>query len=418
MLKASSIIFALVISLVIGLISGSLILFSHFYRMEMAHYEVENRLIRNADSGINYLLAVPELVPPGQQKTIDLYGDGIDSVLLARKYWGGFEVVMSRAFHHRKSQFRKALVGRFIPEEKRVSLYLVDRSRPLSLCGETILDGVCYLPEGGVKRAYIEGQNYKGDKLVYGTKRISQKTLPDFNKELIAHNQNYLNHSFSNTDSIVGLAELESDSVQHSFQKKSLVIYDEDRIDLNGFSLKENIVVVSKRAITVGVDSKLNDIVLYAPAITIEEGFQGQIQAFASKNITVEKEVLLEYPSVLGCITKVNDSEEPVLTIDVNTVVDGVVFAQGKAQGRKELRVEVKANTTISGQLYVTGNLDLKGNVFGSVFCHKLVLKTPSSVYENHLLNVEINHKKLSPYFAGINLLENNGEKTIVKWIN
>ena len=67
-------------------------------------------------------------------------------------------------------------------------MYLADQNKPLSLTGRTQITGNCYLPKAGVKRAYIEGKSFVGNKLINGTKYNSNKTLPPINKELINEN--------------------------------------------------------------------------------------------------------------------------------------------------------------------------------------------------------------------------------------
>jgi hypothetical protein len=43
---------------------------------------------------------------------------------------------------------------------------------------------------------------------------------------------------------------------------------------------------------------------------------------------------------------------------------------------------------------------------------------TPSSVYENHLLNATIDVSKLSKHYVGINLVQESKIKKVVKWLN
>ena len=62
------------------------------------------------------------------------------------------------------------------------------------------------------------------------------------------------------------------------------------------------------------------------------------------------------------------------------------------------------------GNLYCSGKLMLKSNVYGSVYTNRFFLKTASSSYENMISDIEINVDKLPEYFISISLF--NTQKT------
>src|SRR3982751_1192426 len=100
MIKASSLFYAIVISIIIAIISSSFILFAYVSRIEFDNQELQQRLNLNVQSGLNLLLSKQLLIEPNQSKTIDLYGNGEDSVFLQRKLWGAFEVIYATAIFH------------------------------------------------------------------------------------------------------------------------------------------------------------------------------------------------------------------------------------------------------------------------------------------------------------------------------
>ena len=59
----------------------------------------------------------------------------------------------------------------------------------------------------------------------------------------------------------------------------------------------------------------------------------------------------------------------------------------------------------------------MKGQVHGSLYTDKFLLSTPSSVYENHLLNATIDASALPASFVGVGLLNTNSEKKVVAWL-
>ena len=62
--------------------------------------------------------------------------------------------------------------------------------------------------------------------------------------------------------------------------------------------------------------------------------------------------------------------------------------------------------------------IELKGDVWGSVYCDKFILSTSSSVYENHLLDATIDFSRLSKHYVGINVLDDAANKKVIKWLN
>jgi hypothetical protein len=55
----------------------------------------------------------------------------------------------------------------------------------------------------------------------------------------------------------------------------------------------------------------------------------------------------------------------------------------------------------VTGLVYTPGYMDFKGDVTGSLYCGGFILRTPSAVYENHLLNAVVNAVELPGYYVG-----------------
>ncbi|MNT07780.1 hypothetical protein D3C72_1424970 [compost metagenome] len=79
--------------------------------------------------------------------------------------------------------------------------------------------------------------------------------------------------------------------------------------------------------------------------------------------------------------------------------------------------IELKKNASVEGILYSNGFLHLLGNVFGTVYCNRFVLKTPVTYYENHMLDVQIDQSRLSPYFVSSSLFGEKNQKKVIKWL-
>ena len=149
-LQANSLMYALMITLLIAVLSSMFISMVHLNQIRMDMLVVRERLIRNCDSGMDLALHVAE---GPEEERIDLFGEGIDSLLIERKYWGAYRLLKTKAFFKLDTIQRIALAG-IAPEEQTV-LYLADKNRSLNLSGNTEIRGTAHLPVSGLKRAYV-----------------------------------------------------------------------------------------------------------------------------------------------------------------------------------------------------------------------------------------------------------------------
>jgi len=419
MLKASSLFYATAIALVIALISSSLILFAYFNKLRLTDYNVSERTLINSTSGLSLLLSKQNIIQLNQQKFIDLYNEGNDTVLLKRKSWGSFEVIVSKAFSARSSSNQIALIGSGMPSEKK-AIYLADQDKPLSLCGKTVIKGDCYLPKSGVKRAYIEGQSFSGNQLVEGTIKESSKNLPPLNNELIEKIKSIILKQMGENDSIIDMDKQQklNDSIINSFGNNTIYLLSKENIIFSNQVYQGNIIIISDKEIDISNNCNLQDVLVMAPVIEVEDDFEGSLQLFATDSISISKNCKLNYPSALSLIRTTKSHNNMDIFIGEGTEIFGDVFAyEENLSPQKQIKINIEKNVKITGQVYSSGIVDLKGFVYGSVTCSTFLLSTPSSVYENHLLDATIDVTKLPEKYVGINLTETEQAKKIIKWI-
>lgn len=420
MIKASSLFYAIVISIIIAIVSSSFILFAYLNRIAFDNLQMQQQLNLNADSGLNLLMSRQSLVELDQSKIIDLYATGTDSVFLSRHLWGAFEIAVSKAIFHNRQIIRVAQVGTPMDSTNLYSIYLADEGRPLGLCGDTRIKGTAYLPKSGVELSYIEGQNYTGKKLVDGLIKTSKSELPKFNPELIEHVQHLLKEKrITPTDSLIKTERsFSGDSIYNSFKNNPLVFSNYGPIKIQNGTYSGNVAIFSDTVITVAANAILIDIILAAPKIIFEEGFKGNLQSFASDSIIVQKNVSFHYPSVLGLVTEKAEKNCAIVLNENDSLIGNLLAYQPTIDSYKRIRILIGKKSFITGQVYSSGYIELKGTVFGSLMCSKFSLVTPSSVYENHLLNAVVNQPALPAYFTGILLMHEPTSKRIVKWLN
>lgn len=382
-LPARAMLYAILISLLVAIIAGALVSLSFSQRMLQERAFLQERLIRNAASGIQLLLSLEE--PP--INPIDLFDNQRDSLKLEKIPWGLFELGRSTAFHGQDSFIKVVFLGWVPQTEQRAALYLADGNSPLAVCGSTEIIGDAYLPRAGVKRGHIPNANYQGTKMVYGEIKISKINLPAFNEKKLTALKNMPTDLLANTS-------LEGDTIVGSFAEAPKIIKG-GLLRVDNIVLKGHLILIAEQAISFGANAVVEDILVFAPQIIFEEGFVGQLQAVAGDSLYVAPNCRFLYPTTLGVLRSSDNQTAAYLHIDSLAEVKGLVWLKDLAGGRQKAQARIASSTFIEGEVYVDGFLDFQGVVYGRVACRKFSLRTAASVYENHLLNCKIDiHKR------------------------
>ncbi|MBI1286283.1 MAG: hypothetical protein GC178_01780 [Flavobacteriales bacterium] len=381
-LSASALAYAVLISLVLTLITLALMMAFQLHSSRIADITDMHRSVRNAESGLLLLLSDPTVASTSVLHK-DLYGDRADSVRLERRTWGAFQVLRSTATCGIQTADLMVLAGSMVNDSV-PSLILADKGKPLSLCGETRISGDCLLPKSGVKRAYIEGKNYVGRELIYGRQlqspsSIGQVQVPDFS-----------DHISSNLETI-DFEDLDVLTVERSFSTPSLLIGSSEPMLLNGVNWSGNILVRSDTEIIIGWNSHLSRCMVSAPKVTIESGFEGDLQVYGD-SVIVEPNVRLDYPSGIY----ISEIKNAVVSIGEDCTVLGQILVSSM----EAPLVSIGSNSGIYGEVVNPGITELKGKVYGQLQTGGFVLRTPSATYENHLLDVVIGMEHLPRPFV------------------
>ncbi|HEY6160624.1 MAG TPA: hypothetical protein VI112_05355, partial [Bacteroidia bacterium] len=268
-------------------------------------------------------------------------------------------------------------------------------------------------------QGYIEGESFHGDLPAAGQLRESKKTLPEINKNIFESIEKKLAGDAFDQDSIVDMsANGLPDSLDNSFSVKTLVLKFSNDIVVDHVFLKGNICIWSPTEVKVMSGASLNDIVIYAKKVKLDDGFEGSLQLFASDSILVGKKCRFSYPTVIGALRSESSGGSASVNIQDESEISGIVFTyQDNYDPEKITRIKTAKDVLIKGSLFTNGCLDFTGEVYGSVICAQLLLSTSSALYENHLMDAVIDRERLSPYFTGIDIWAGSRQKRIVKWL-
>ena len=411
MLEARALFYAMILSILIAMVSGLLIGLSYLHRLQQTDQFEEQRARQNVKSGISLLRREAAILPA---QMIDLFGDQKDSVVLGRYPWGLYTIAYAAAtypFLSARDTFSKAFfLGEQRDRDFNGSLYLMDHNTPLALVGDTKINGPVFLPKAGVKRGYISGKGYTGTELIYGEIHQSKKSLPAIETQRIEQ----LYPFFSKE----GMTEVPLNNIWQSFLDTT-IYFGGTNIVLDEVRLSGNIIIVAQASIYVSKTAQLENVLLFAPNISFESGFSGQVQAFAREQINVGEGSRLSYPSILALLPNDAISEQrKVMEIETGSEISGMVLLYQQKKSRHEPILKIRENCIIEGQVWADGYVNLKGGtIHGNLTCKSFWLATQSSTYTNYLMDGVIDKTARSENWVNPVFTDKLKNGAIVQWV-
>lgn len=399
-LKAGSLVYSLMVCLLVSLVLGGMVLLFGVGRVERDMAYFRELAEDNARSGM--LLALYGDEDLFGTRAESLWGSEVDSFYSAVIPWGVYGVLNVEGVHGRARARQSALFGSVPKGVFEGTLYLKDRGRALALSGRTLLRGTCWLPEAGVERGFVGKTAFQGESLHIGEKRWSKNQVVELDDECVLSAKTQLQwHFVQGFKSGEGLRA--GMDLNRAWYEETEWIYSSTELIVAHCRLSGNVILAAP---TVWLDSssQVNHVQVYAHQVYVGEGFKGRVQIFATDSIYLKEGSHLEYPSALVLSHPENHS---YLQMDTLAVVEGMVIHDGAFIGETAIKGGyslISPGAEVYGCLYVPYNLDLKGGVHGTVVTENFLLRTPSAVYENYLLDAVLTREGLSETFAMGNL--------------
>ncbi|OXA99551.1 hypothetical protein [Flavobacterium pectinovorum] len=391
MIKAHSLLYAIYICLIVSIICGALLYFANLYNQLNLYYNLQEELYIQNQSVVNFALGnkiLPQEIEKDENSGIEgrykTKSYGLLTLLLAESSVGN-DTVTSAHF-----------VGNYVTDK--TAVYLTNISKSLSYSGTVTLTGNSELPSDFIDAAYINNSPNKFTN--NGKITVSDIRLPEINPDF--------EKIFEETEGVkTALKDVEKpkDSLYYnSFFNETKDIYINS--SLSNIIFKGNFILRSQDSIRIKKSTVLEDVILIAPKITFESGFKGTVQAFATKGIELEEKVTLNYPSVI-CVYNKNEEESKIVIKKESTISGAVVLFGNSPDDFDKSSIEIAEEGLIFGDIYCTGKLALRSNVYGSVYTNRFFVKTMASTYDNTISDVEINASKRPAYFISIPLFNN-----------
>ena len=417
-IKGGSLQFVLFIGAVIVVLLLTFVLLSHMHIQFSKKSDTYIETIKQADLALEMALNNPN---GGLVGSRDLSQKGIKTAIVKER-WGLFDLYRIDA-SFQKTQFTKmALVGtKRAPND--AALYLKDNQHPMIIVGHACIKGDAYLPNQGIRPGNIAGQSFYGNTPVHGKQKRSNSALPPIAGQPKNSLEQWASPAFIPIRSN-RLNGLQANELVHSFLEPPLIVWGEV-LQLAGKKITGNVVLKADYRIVVSPTTLLNDVILVAPEIVIQDGVTGSFQAIASKTITVGKNCLLHYPSVLAVFHKESRTDlnqgipVPNIQIQNNSSLKGIIGYWEESREQKQRyhpQIRIDAGATVIGQVYCEKHLELKGSVHGNVTTDSFVALKNGSIYQNHLFQGKIDAGALPLQYVGLGYGQ-QGKGGVAKWL-
>ncbi len=424
-IKSGALQLAVFISTIVAILLAALLTLTYMHRFFLEQSKSAIKVVKDSHDGFDLLL---QDQTPLMRDTLMIASGSNDASYQIRthlSHWGIFEKGFVETTHRTK-QFKKVgLIGSSFIDTKNIpTLYLKENFKPLVLVGNTSLNGVCYLPKQGVKSGSIMGESYYGSQLIYGTQRRSEEQLPAIKNEVRNFVRQFVIEDFySNGEP---LPSIEGVTMVQSFFESTRYLVDRNKISLQNCTLKGNIIVKSDTLITISRTAILNDVIVVAPNVKVEEGFVGNIQIFSTQSIDVQRNCNFQYPSALVLLetakrTLSQSSQKNQIYLGEDTrVLGSVCFLSYHQAPDFNTNIYLATSSTVVGELYCDGNVELMGTVCGSLYTHQFISNQGGSIFINHLYHGKITNNEIAPQYSGITFEKHPSierKKTILQWL-
>lgn len=406
--------FAILVFVIVIILSGSLTMAAYQnYKMTNRFFIME-KMDSNVMSALNIVIAHPNDFEYSKSQMISLYDEKMDSVLLDKEKWGVFDIIRAKASFAGISKCHSTMIGSYRYDSTSLALFIPDAGESIALVGNVNINGTCKLPESRFSQPSVEGKNFTGNTKSVNA-MVSGGNLPKMSPQLA---------SLSVDDAISSISEgrlllyedWTDDTLSIPFASDSTtILYSHNPIELTNKCVLGRVKIISEKSITIPPSATISEVLCFAPYIHVTEGFSGRCQLLASDSIIVEEGCQLKYPSVTGVNNKGEEPSKLVLKKDCK--VKGVVFLNSQQSTCDQDVLHIDSGVLVEGQVFSNRYTEIKGEINGSLYTNKLILKTPSAIYENTIMDATIDLKKLSRNYVGVDMLDEGTMGGVVKWL-
>jgi hypothetical protein len=416
-IKGSVLAFTIFILVAITIFVSTILLQAGIVSFYQSRIIKTSNTISDIHTAINYLLYNVNNPNISGNELSSFLNDQDNPVTLLKNRWGFLNIIGATKQLQNREYQKSAFEGYTIQESDKYCLYLLEDGSPLSLCGNALLEGDAYIPRKGVKRGNLGNNSFTGDKLINGNIKISESMMPKVYHSTLDSVINFFRLQIGNSalDFITDMDGIEEE--KYDFTDRARVIYNDTEISLNNIKLIGKYIIESEISVTIDASANLEDVIVKAPYIEINDGFKGTVQCIASDSIFIGENCNLLYPSVIALITENSPKSFRSVIISNSSSVNGLVFIAPDNLNRKSTLFTLNENARVIGQVYCNGLFEAKGEIIGNTICRNTILFTTSSIHENYLLNTRLIKNEQTHYLNILPGIFQESKKEILKWL-
>ena len=363
---------------------------SNLYVSLNLHYNIQEELYIQNQSAVNFALGNNVL-----EKEIPIEENSNIGSNYKVKTHGLFSVLVCNTFREADTVTSTYFTGSF--SRNNTAMYLANFGQNISYSGNVSIVGDCLLPRVYIETSYIK--NEISSIKIDGKKSLSKTALPQVSEKLTSVVKELM---FSENSTYIR-GDIRDTLSYNSFVKPTVEV--KVNSVLGGKTIKGNFVLRNKDSIFVRKNAVLEDVILVAPKVIFEEGFEGNVQVIADEKIEVGPKVKLGYPSVL-CLYSGNANQNSIEIKKEATLLGSIVLFGNPMEKIASNSISLEKGSFVLGDIYCTGKLDLQGTVYGSVYTNRIFYKTESAVYDNLMGDLKIDVSKRPEYFIGVPLFD------------
>jgi hypothetical protein len=205
-------------------------------------------------------------------------------------------------------------------------------------------------------------------------------------------------------------------NISNSFLSPTLCFSSEE-ITLNNGFIKGNVILKADKRIIVRSSCLLEDVILWAPEIIIEDETQGRFQAMASRSIVIGRDAKIEYPSAF-CLFRVSPRPDTLeMVFKEGATFSGLALVWQLEYSPSPILVNIPKKVEIFGQVFADATVNLQGNIVGNLSCTKVAYQTPGIYLGNYMVDGQVDRCKLSEDYLSPFFEHHIKEEKILKWL-
>ena len=401
--KAGALQLVISIALLFFLLTGSFLIRKGLNERVMSWAQTEKQLQLNINSAVT--LIENSNIQYSDSLLLCLFPEINDSTSIKIAPWGFYDLAYVRSKIQNKQRQAVFLLGKdFESKADLPSLYFSDANRYLSISGDTYLGENSYLPAYGIRKASINGIGYSREQLVFGQQFQANSLLPKLSPQLVKRYSQFISGDTEETETYSYSDSWEGNVIEQSFFQDPIYIESSEDLDLRETKLIGNIILKTAGNILIDKTSEIDQCILIAKTIHINDGFTGRGQFLATDSIVVGNSSNILMPSVFAII---NQKDSCLIKFEENVSFSGNIIMQTES---KELlpSLIIKDECKLIGQVYCSGYCDFQAVLFGSLYTKGFISITENSFNQNLLLNTCIDISRMPDEFSGVSLIANS----------